>query len=303
MTTVVPDEERQLSLFEHPSLYEGADVEFKSGKGGVPKDLWETYSAFANSNGGTIFLGIAERASGLDIHGLNDVDKARSDVFNVANNRNKVSVNLLRDPLVRPVDLGSRAVLRIDVPRADRKQRPVYLNNDPLGHTYRRDHSGDYRCTQEEVGRMFADQADEPADSRILEGFDLTDIDTASLQQYRNRMSSGRADHPWLLEDDRGLLTKLGGWRKDRSSGRAGVTVAGLLMFGKDSAIRDAAAVPGHHLDYRERQSEDPSERWSDRVTIDGTWEPNLFQFYNRVLPRMVSTVKWSAPRFTGQSG
>ena len=58
-------------------------------------------------------------------------------------------------------------------------------------------------------------------------------------------------------------------------------------MFGKDEAIRDPAALPQYHVDYRERLSDDPSVRWTDRLTIDGTWVGNLFQFYQRVLPRL----------------
>lgn len=53
-------------------------------------------------------------------------------------------------------------------------------------------------------------------------------------------------------------------------------------MFGREQAIRDPAAVPGFQLDYRERFSDDPAIRWTDRLTLDGTWEGNLFQFYQR---------------------
>jgi predicted HTH transcriptional regulator len=39
----------------------------KDGKGVLPKDFWESYSAFANSYGGEIFLGIGESSGPLDI--------------------------------------------------------------------------------------------------------------------------------------------------------------------------------------------------------------------------------------------
>ena len=46
---------------------EGDDLEFKSAKGGLPRSLWETYSAMANSHGGAVLIGAAEKAgSGVD---------------------------------------------------------------------------------------------------------------------------------------------------------------------------------------------------------------------------------------------
>ena len=87
---------------------------------------------------------------------------------------------------------------------------------------------------------MLADRSQEPADSRILEHFKMNDLDLSSLQQYRQRFASHKPTHPWLDEDDKGLLVKLNGWRSCRSSGVEGITVAGLLMFGREEALREA---------------------------------------------------------------
>ena len=280
----------QLDLFSDLSWYEGRDVEYKSARGGVPSSLWETYSAFANTAGGTVWLGVVQGDDGqLRLGGVDKPEKFKSDIWNLLHNREKVSRNLLSDSDVAIVPIPGRdtALIRVDVPQAGRRERPVYVGKDPFTGTYRRDYEGDYKCTEDEVRRMFADQSEEPVDSRILDGFGLQDLHPESLSQFRNRFASFDPSNPWLAEDDRGLLEKLGGWRRDRRSNKEGLTLAGLLMFGRDSAIRDPAAVPGFHLDYREHLTDDPAVRWTDRLTPDGHWEANLFQFYQRVIVKL----------------
>ncbi|MEQ1439038.1 ATP-binding protein [Fontimonas sp. SYSU GA230001] len=295
-----------MDLFEQLSYYEGADVEYKSARGGLPASLWETYSAFANTAGGTIWLGVVQRDDGrLEVQGIEQPEKLRADLWNLLNNREKVSRNLLseRDVEVVPVGDARTSLIVIRVPRASRRERPVYVGKDPFAGSFRRNYEGDYRCSDVEVRRMFSDQSDEPADSRILDGFGWDDLHAESLRQFRNRMASLRPGHAWLAEDDRGLLSRLGGWRQDRSSGREGLTLAGLLMFGRESAIRDPAAVSGFHLDYRERYSDDPAVRWTDRLTLDGTWEGNVFQFHQLVTAKLSTGPGIKTPFRTDEHG
>ena len=134
---------------------------------------------------------------------------------------------------------------------------------------------------------MLADADPLPRDHRILAGFGPDDLDPTSLSQYRQRGRSAKGDHPWFALDDRSLLERLGGWRRDPGTGEEGLTLAGLLMFGKDGPIRGPEAAPNYFVDYRERL--DPTTRWSDRIYPDGTWEANLFQFYSRVWPKLAA--------------
>ena len=54
------------------NLGEDYERECKLATGGLPESIWETYSSFANTNGGTILLGIKEHRDSFTIEGLTD---------------------------------------------------------------------------------------------------------------------------------------------------------------------------------------------------------------------------------------
>ena len=270
---------------------ESAEIEFKSAAGGFPKSFWETYSSFANSNGGAIVLGIKEKNGVYYIDGLTDelVEKYKREFWSGVNNKDIVNLNLLHNDDVVDGSLGGHKIILFYIPRAGREQRPIYHTPNPYNGTYKRNHEGDFKCTEQEVKRMYADaNIYVSADSRILENYTFDDIDKASLEQYRRLFDLAKPGHSWLTLDDIALLQKLGGYRIDRQSGQEGFTLAGLLMFGKTDAITDIACAPHFFLDYREISDVNSSTiRWIDRIYPDGTWEANLFQFYKRVLPKL----------------
>ena len=262
----------------------------QDGKGEVPKDFWLTYSAMANAHGGVVLLGVREKNGQFSIAGLQNPTKVRGDLFNTLNNKSKVSANLLSDADVEEACIDGKSILVVHIPPAMRKQRPVFLNGQPFGNTWRRLNDGDRQCDEESVKRMLAEQVEDERDARVLTGFGLEDIDPESLRIYRQMLRDEKPSHPYLEQDDFEFLKSLRGWRRDRQSGEAGLTLAGLLMFGRWSSIQEGA--PHYFVDYQERPEAKTELRWVDRLVPDGTWSGNLFDFYRRVYRKLVTELK-----------
>ena len=263
---------------------ESSDLEFKSAKGGFPHSFWETYSSFANTDGGAIIFGIKEKDDQFYPDGLTEeqVKKYEKDFFSDMHNKTVVNIALLKENDVQIAKFDGAYFLFFYIPRVDRSLRPVYCGLDPYTGTYRRDLDGDYHCSREEVNSMFADaNLASPVDGRILKNFSKEDLDADSIKQYRRRFEQWNPDHVWNALPEDKFLEKLNVFRKDRKTGEYGLTYAGLLMFGTYSAIMDEN--PNFFPDYQEIQ--DPKDRWVNRICPDGNWKSNLFQFYSRVLP------------------
>ena len=263
---------------------ESNEVEFKTAAGGFPKSFWETYSSFANTNGGAIVFGVKEKDGRFSLDGLTEeqVQKYERDFFNNMHNKQNVNIPLLKEEDVQAVSFDGAYFLFFYIPRAEISHRPVYCGYDPYTGTYRRDIDGDYHCTREEVTSMFSDaNLTNPVDGRILKNYSKADLDADSIRQYRRKFEQWNPDHVWNTLPDDEFLNKLNVFRTDRKTGEYGLTYAGLLMFGTYSAIIDEN--PNFFPDYQEIQ--DPKDRWVNRICPDGNWESNLFQFYSRVLP------------------
>ena len=114
-------------------LDENHERECKLAEGGFPESLWETYSAFANTDGGTILLGVKEHRDSFTVNGLTDrqIAKYQKNFWSVLNDRNKISKNILLNHHVKIVECEGKKLLEIDVPAADRHDKSVYVGTDP----------------------------------------------------------------------------------------------------------------------------------------------------------------------------
>jgi len=134
-------------------------IEAKEALGGLPESIWETYSAFANAEGGIILLGVEELPDKA-LHALDILDPQWliEDFWRIIRDPAVVSANILTREDVQIHTVDGRRIIAITVPKADDSARPVYIGSDPYRGTYRRCGEGDYRCTREEIDAMLAER-------------------------------------------------------------------------------------------------------------------------------------------------
>lgn len=270
---------------------ERVTLECKKARSEVPSSIWSTYSAFANTLGGLILLGVEEDLDEPDIAkrytitGVSNVIKMKKDFWDTLNNASKVNVNILSDSDVDSFDFDGKTVLAIQVPRAEYMVRPVFINNNLMRGTYMRNSEGDYHCTEDVIKMLVRDAFPDGNDRMFLENYTMDDIDLHTLEAYRNHFSSRYPEHVFNKLDHKEFLRQLGGYTLDRKSGKEGLTMAGLLMFGKGLPVRER--FDNLRLDYIDKSHLVGEQRYSDRLTYDGTWENNLYNFATFVLPRL----------------
>ena len=276
--------------FENLQVYrESNRLELKSALGGLPQSLWETYSAFANTSGGIILLGVEESSDKtIKTLSLPNPEKLVHEFWNTANNRQKVSANILSNKHVHIAEAAGNRIVVIEVPQASRRDKPIYIGTNPFTGSYRRDGEGDYHCTQNEVQNMMRDNADISQDQRVIEDRSLDVFDYESVKRYRNRLAAIRPGHVWENLDDPDFLRRLGAVDIGENA-KMHPTAAGLLMFGFEYEI--VHEFPNYFLDYQERM--DDVARWTDRfISNTGEWSGNIHDFYFHVQNKITQDIK-----------
>jgi len=82
------------TILQQIDIGEDQEYEFKSAEGGLPKDIWETLSAFANTDGGYIILGVSEKKPRLEITGVRNPKNLQQEFWDNHNNRQKLNISI-----------------------------------------------------------------------------------------------------------------------------------------------------------------------------------------------------------------
>ncbi len=176
---------------ERKEWKEGLKLEFKLAQGGLPnKELRRTYSAFANTVGGILILGVADDG---EVKGVPNIDKQHKELVDLLNNSQQVSCNLCARPgCVEKMELEGEEILAIRVPVASPEHQPVHLSKDEKL-CYIRQQEADVQCSDADIARMRRNRdvfliQTYSQDDHILPHSTLDDIDSVTLRKFRNRI-------------------------------------------------------------------------------------------------------------------
>ena len=96
---------------------EQVNIEAKLAKGGLPNSLWETYSSFANTFGGTILLGVDEDKTTKEFipYGVSDPEQMIANIWNTLNNHQKINANILLEHHIYKVPYNDMWIIVMEV--------------------------------------------------------------------------------------------------------------------------------------------------------------------------------------------
>ena len=276
----------QNELMELLKAHEWRDVEFKEAQREVPRNAYETVSAFANTEGGHLVFGVRKNGQDFEVVGVLDIDKVQGDFLTALRQPDKISVVAdVREELHKYDDSD---LLIFYVPEVHRSEKPVFLNGD-IRRSFVRSGGSDVRCSDNELHRFLMDAATERYDGQSVD-FNLdTALDPESIEWYRATYEgrTGNPSHATLSHTD--FLNEMG--LLVEQHGEISPSRAAILLFGANAALRQL--LPRPVVDCQRfslpRATADTGERWIDRRVLDEnlvrTWRA-LIDWYQRFADR-----------------
>jgi len=248
---------------------EQGHVECKASGWQLSKDIWETVSAFSNTAGGTILLGVVERKGRFEIAGITDAPKIQHDLVNGLRDKLNIPISAQVEPTIVPVDGQERVILLVYIPEATSYQKPIYIQSLGLDKgCYKRVAGQDVRCTEEDLARFFQDRALISADMTPVPLARRQELSSAQIRAFRQLLATQNPTSPVLTYSDDDLLRAYGAIVQPKGDVDWLPTAAGVLMFGPPELIQ--RCFPAFRVDVIEVEGTEwvtgPTERGAGRA-------------------------------------
>lgn len=204
-------------------------IEFKEvSQSKLPKDLWETISAFSNSEGGDIYLGINKdsQAVGINQHYL---DGLQSDLITQCSQQ-------YNQPLYPDVRVDRNNIIKVVLQPAPAAFRPIYLKRKgPINGGRVRMGTSNIQLDTEWIKR-FAIAAQGGAEVQIIEGDYRHYFSIGAIEEYLRVLRTKRGPVYGSLETEE-ILIKMRALTNDSQ-----MTWFGLLAFSGEWSLQELTA-------------------------------------------------------------
>lgn len=261
-------------------------IEYKKNSTSLSKDIWESIAAFSNVEGGVIVLGVDEQAtsdnkSKFVITGVSNTHKILDEFW--SNIDEILNINTLTNKDVKVIQVKEKTVIEITVHEAKENQKPVRANGTP----FIRKGAVDIKARGEDLKMLLVNTATN-LDTDVLQNYWIEDLDIDSIKKYKEELVSREQYSNYKDLPLENFLRKIGVISKDyNGDGNSGITIGGLLFFGKNNAI--IHKFPYFQLDYMD-QSRPNVDRWLNRIS-SVTDNLNIYSFYNATMNAIITTV------------
>ena len=169
----------------------------------------QSYSSFANTNGGLIVFGVNEGVTDNEIVGVEDSQKIVSDLWNLLSNESKVSYRTVNNQDVTTAVIDDKTVILVQVNEAPNNVKPVYINGK-IDNTWIRTGDGDRKAKKEEIASMLRN-AKPGMDSLPLARCTLDDLDVESIIQFKQQVDYRYPMKKYSEMSDADFLIEIGG--------------------------------------------------------------------------------------------
>ena len=244
-----------------------AFVEVKACKEALSKDIWESVSAFGNTHGGTIILGLEENEGFKPVRGfkLNKVrDQFLSNLEEGGAVKPKIS-NMPQYDLER-IDFEEAQVLVIEIDEVEARFKPCYIRERGVSNgAFKRVDDKDIKLSATEVFELQNLLEPSPADREPVQASSTDDLDQALVDRLLQREKK-RGSRALRGTDDRNVHLK----RLNVTTASGALTFAGVMSLGVypqeffPKLVVDVTVHPGTE------KSEPEGPRFLDRILCEG---------------------------------
>lgn len=247
---------------------EKIDVEFKESRHSLTKDVFDTVCSFNNRNGGHIILGINDKR---DVVGVSKdkVDKVIKEFTTAINNPQKIYPPLYLLPEI--FEINGKQIIYIRVPEGFQ----VCRHN---GKIWDRSYEGDINITDnaELVYKLYARKQGSYFVNKVYPNLDVDFLDFSVIERVKKMAVERNKNHIWGNMSNEDVLRSANLILTDSETNREGITLAAILLFGKDNSIM--SVLPQHKTDAIFRVEN--KDRYDDRDVII----TNLIDSYYRLI-------------------